>query len=98
MGTVFLAGVSYGLANESKGEGPPDNSGIADIYHALIGLVISAPTASAVRSSRSPSGILRKSVGSVTSLPLPGTGGLARVEHVGRPTNAALPTSLSIQL
>jgi hypothetical protein len=40
MGTVFLAGVSYGLANESKGEGPPDNSGITGIYHALIGLIL----------------------------------------------------------
>ena len=39
-GTVLLAGVSYVLANEPKGEGPPDYSGISSIYYVLIGLIL----------------------------------------------------------
>jgi hypothetical protein len=39
-GTVLLAGVSYGLANESKGVGPPDYSGVTGIYYTLIGLIL----------------------------------------------------------
>jgi hypothetical protein len=39
-GTVLLAGVSYALANEPKGEGPPDYSGISSIYYVLIGLIL----------------------------------------------------------
>ena len=30
-GTFLLAGVSYGLANESKGVGLPDYSGVTDM-------------------------------------------------------------------
>ena len=39
-GTVLLASVSYVLANEPKGEGPPDYSGISSIYFVLIGLIL----------------------------------------------------------
>jgi hypothetical protein len=39
-GTVLLAGSSYILANEPKGEGPPDYSGISSIYYVLIGLIL----------------------------------------------------------
>jgi len=39
-GTVLMAGVSYVLANEPKGEGPPDYSGISSIYYILIGLIL----------------------------------------------------------
>jgi len=39
-GTVLLASVSYVLANEPKGEGPPDYSGISSIYYVLIGLIL----------------------------------------------------------
>ncbi len=39
-GTVLLAGPSYVLANEPKGEGPPDYSGISSIYFVLIGLIL----------------------------------------------------------
>jgi len=39
-GTVLLAGASYVLANEPKGEGPPDYSGISSIYYVLIGLIL----------------------------------------------------------
>jgi hypothetical protein len=38
--TVLLAGVSYVLANEPKGEGPPDYSGVSSIYYTLIGLIL----------------------------------------------------------
>jgi len=38
--TVLLAGVSHVLANEPKGEGPPDYSGISSIYFVLIGLIL----------------------------------------------------------
>jgi hypothetical protein len=38
--TVLMAGVSYVLANEPKGEGPPDYSGISSIYYVLIGLIL----------------------------------------------------------
>ncbi|MEO6553022.1 MAG: hypothetical protein ABIO96_00585 [Nitrospiraceae bacterium] len=38
--TVLLAGASYVLANEPKGEGPPDYSGISSIYYVLIGLIL----------------------------------------------------------
>ena len=37
---VLLTGASYVLANEPKGEGPPDYSGISSIYYALIGLIL----------------------------------------------------------
>lgn len=39
-GTVFLLGVSQVLANEPKGEGAPDYSGISAMYYVLIGLVL----------------------------------------------------------
>jgi hypothetical protein len=39
-GTVLLTGVSYILANEPKGEGPPDYSGVTGIYYTLIGLIL----------------------------------------------------------
>jgi hypothetical protein len=39
-GTVLLGSVSYVLANEPKGEGPPDYSGISSIYYVLIGLIL----------------------------------------------------------
>lgn len=38
--TVLLAGVSYVLANEPKGEGAPDYSGVTTIYYTLIGLIL----------------------------------------------------------
>jgi hypothetical protein len=38
--TVLLVGSSYVLANEPKGEGPPDYSGISSIYFVLIGLIL----------------------------------------------------------
>jgi hypothetical protein len=37
---VLLASVSYVLANEPKGEGPPHYSGISNIYFVLIGLIL----------------------------------------------------------
>ncbi len=39
-GTFLLAGVSYVLANEPKGEGPPDYSGVTGMYYTLIGLIL----------------------------------------------------------
>lgn len=39
-GMVLLASASYVLANEPKGEGPPDYSGISSIYFVLIGLIL----------------------------------------------------------
>jgi hypothetical protein len=39
-GMVLLTGVSYVLANEPKGEGAPDYSGISTIYYTLIGLIL----------------------------------------------------------
>ena len=39
-GTILLTGASYVLANEAKGEGPPDYSGISSIYYILIGLIL----------------------------------------------------------
>ena len=39
-GMVLLTGVSYVLANEPKGEGAPDYSGISSIYYTLIGLIL----------------------------------------------------------
>jgi hypothetical protein len=39
-GTVLLTGVSYVLANEPKGEGAPDYSGISSIYYTFIGLIL----------------------------------------------------------
>ena len=39
-GTVLLTGVSYVLANEPKGEGPPDYSGVTGMYYTLIGLIL----------------------------------------------------------
>jgi hypothetical protein len=39
-GMVLLTSVSYVLANEPKGEGPPDYSGISSIYYVLIGLIL----------------------------------------------------------
>lgn len=38
--TVLMASASYVLANEPKGEGPPDYSGISSIYYVLIGLIL----------------------------------------------------------
>ncbi|MDH4187373.1 MAG: hypothetical protein OEV08_10270 [Nitrospira sp.] len=38
--SVLLTGVSYVLANEPKGEGPPDYSGVTSIYYTLIGLIL----------------------------------------------------------
>ena len=38
--TVLLAGASYVLVNEPKGEGPPDYSGVTGIYYTLIGLIL----------------------------------------------------------
>jgi hypothetical protein len=40
VGTVLLTGVSYVLANEPKGEGPPDYSGVSGMYYTLIGLIL----------------------------------------------------------
>ena len=39
-GTVLLTGVSYVLANEPRGEGPPDYSGVTGMYYTLIGLIL----------------------------------------------------------
>jgi hypothetical protein len=39
-GTLLLTGASYVLANEPKGGGPPDYSGISSIYYVLIGLIL----------------------------------------------------------
>jgi hypothetical protein len=39
-GTVLLAGVSYVLANEPKGEGPPDYSGVIGMHYTWIGLIL----------------------------------------------------------
>ncbi|NOS80380.1 MAG: hypothetical protein E8D46_14685 [Nitrospira sp.] len=38
--TILLTSPSYVLANEPKGEGPPDYSGISTIYFVLIGLIL----------------------------------------------------------
>jgi hypothetical protein len=38
--TILLVGLSQVLANEPKGEGPPDYSGISSIYFVLIGLIL----------------------------------------------------------
>lgn len=35
-----LAGMSYGLAKKSKGEGPLDYSGVTGIYYTVIGLIL----------------------------------------------------------
>lgn len=40
VGMVLLAGVSYVLANEPKGEGPPDYSGVTGLYYTLIGIIL----------------------------------------------------------
>ncbi|OGW49842.1 MAG: hypothetical protein A2V62_08335 [Nitrospirae bacterium RBG_19FT_COMBO_58_9] len=40
VGMVLLTGVSYVLANEPKGEGAPDYSGVTSIYYTLIGLIL----------------------------------------------------------
>jgi hypothetical protein len=40
MGSILLTGAPYVLANEPKGEGPPDYSGISSIYYILIGLIL----------------------------------------------------------
>ena len=39
-GSVFLIGVSQVLANEPKGEGAPDYSGISYMYYTLIAVVL----------------------------------------------------------
>ncbi|HSB44668.1 MAG TPA: hypothetical protein VLD60_06635 [Nitrospira sp.] len=39
-GTLVLVGASQVLANEPKGEGAPDYSGITGMYYALIGLIL----------------------------------------------------------
>ena len=38
--TILMASATYVLANEPKGEGPPDYSGISSIYYTLIGLIL----------------------------------------------------------
>jgi hypothetical protein len=38
--TVFLVAIAQVMANEPKGEGPPDYSGITGMYYTLIGLVL----------------------------------------------------------
>jgi len=40
VGTFLLTGASYVLANEPKGEGAPDYSGISSLYYILIGLIL----------------------------------------------------------
>ncbi|MBA5866537.1 MAG: hypothetical protein GDA67_07555 [Nitrospira sp. CR1.3] len=40
VGSVLLTGVTHVLANEPKGEGAPDYSGISYMYYTLIGLVL----------------------------------------------------------
>jgi hypothetical protein len=40
VGAVLVTGVSYVLANEPKGEGAPDYSGISTMYYVLIGLIL----------------------------------------------------------
>ncbi len=39
-GTVLLVSASQVLANEPKGEGAPDYSGISGMYYVLIGLIL----------------------------------------------------------
>jgi hypothetical protein len=39
-GTVLLVSVTQVLANEPKGEGAPDYSGITGMYYVLIGLIL----------------------------------------------------------
>lgn len=39
-GSVLLVGVSQVLANEPKGEGGPDYSGITGMYYTLIGIIL----------------------------------------------------------
>ncbi len=39
-GTLFLVSASQVLANEPKGEGAPDYSGITGMYYVLIGLIL----------------------------------------------------------
>lgn len=39
-GTLFLVTASQVLANEPKGEGAPDYSGITGLYFTLIGLIL----------------------------------------------------------
>jgi hypothetical protein len=39
-GSLFLVGVSQVLANEPKGEGAPDYSGISYMYYGLIAVVL----------------------------------------------------------
>lgn len=39
-GTLFLVAASQVLANEPKGEGAPDYSGITGMYYVLIGLIL----------------------------------------------------------
>lgn len=38
--TLFLVGIAQVMANEPKGEGAPDYSGITGMYYTLIGLVL----------------------------------------------------------
>ncbi|HXH86381.1 hypothetical protein [Petrachloros mirabilis] len=39
-GTLLMVGASQVMANEPKGEGPPDYSGISGMYYSLIALVL----------------------------------------------------------
>jgi hypothetical protein len=39
-GTVLLVGASHVLANEPKGEGAPDYSGITGLYYVLIAIIL----------------------------------------------------------
>lgn len=40
VGAMLLVGVSQVLANEAKGEGAPDYSGISYLYYTLIAVVL----------------------------------------------------------
>ena len=39
-GTALLVGASHVLANEPKGEGAPDYSGITGLYYVLIAIIL----------------------------------------------------------
>ena len=40
VGSILLVSVSQVLANEPKGEGAPDYSGISYMYYTLIGIIL----------------------------------------------------------
>ncbi len=39
-GTVLMVGVTQVLANEPKGEGPPDYSGVTGLYYTFIVIIL----------------------------------------------------------